>query len=219
MRLRTLAALVVVLAVAGCASKRAPVIGNAAEPPTAATSDPGTATPRPVDDSVTDRVVAVVNNDAITLSELQESVAIYRYENRDRAAAPDEELYRMFLTKMIDSRLQLQEAEREKITVDDTEVEDEMRDRMKRLGAKSMADLEAMVKAEGISMAALKNRMRDALRINKVVRRKVALRISVTDPEVDQYVAENQEKLETGLSYHARHILIAPADPSDAAWE
>jgi peptidyl-prolyl cis-trans isomerase SurA len=220
MRLRALPPLVAVLVMAGCASSRAPVARPATEPPkAAATPELETTTPRHVDENIADRIVAVVNNDAITLSELQESVAIYRYENRDRAAASDEELYRMFLTRMIDSRLQLQEAEREKITVEDNEVEEEMRDRMTRLGAKSMAELEAMVKAEGVSMASLKNRMRDALRINKVVRRKVALRISVTEAEVDQYVADNREKLETGLGYHARHILIAPAGPADADWE
>ena len=168
---------------------------------------------------MTDRIVATVNNDAITLGELQESVAIYRYENRDRAATSDDELYRMFLTRMIDNRLQLQEAEREKITVDDIEVEEEMSSRMKNLGANSMAELEAMVKAEGITMVALKARMKDALRVAKVVRRKVALRISVTDQEVDEYVATNRDKLETGLGYHARHILIVPDGDSDAAWE
>jgi peptidyl-prolyl cis-trans isomerase SurA len=172
-----------------------------------------------LDDNVTDRVVAIVNNDAITLGELQEQVAIYRYENRDRVSASDDDLYRMFLTRLIDNRLQLQEAEREKITVDDSEVEEEMRDRMKRVGAKSLPELEAMIKAEGINMVSLKTRMRETLRMSKVVRRKVALRISVTEEEVDRYVAENREKLETGLSYHARHILIVPETDSDAGWE
>jgi parvulin-like peptidyl-prolyl isomerase len=51
------------------------------------------------------------------------------------------------------------------------------------------------------------------------VRRKVALRISVTDQEVDQYVAANRDKLETGLGYHARHILVVPDGDSDVAWE
>jgi parvulin-like peptidyl-prolyl isomerase len=57
--------------------------------------------------------------------------------------------------------------------------------------------------------------------VQKVIRRKVALRVSVTDDEISRYLAENRARLETGLSYHARHILIVPEEgsASDAAWE
>src|SRR5437764_353131 len=71
------------------------------------------------DEGIADRVVAVVNNDAITLSELQETIVAYRAENRETRSggASDAELAKQFLPKLIDSRLQLQEADREKTTV------------------------------------------------------------------------------------------------------
>jgi parvulin-like peptidyl-prolyl isomerase len=65
----------------------------------------------------------------------------------------------------------------------------------------------------------VKKRLRDSLRVSKVIRRRVTLRVSVTDPEITQYIEENRAKLETGLSYHARHILIVPTADTDAAWE
>ena len=46
----------------------------------------------------------------------------------------------------------------------------------------------------------------------KIMRRKVTLRIWVTEGEIMAYLVKNREKLETGLSYHARHILISPRD-------
>jgi peptidyl-prolyl cis-trans isomerase SurA len=171
-----------------------------------------------LDEHVLDRVVAVVNNDAITLGELQENVAMYRQENRG-VATSDEELARQFLGRLIDLRLQLQEAERERIVVEDAEVNEELADRMKRFGAQSLQELEALVKGQGLTMDAVRRKVRESLRVAKVIRRKVALRISVTEPEVDRHLAENRDKLETGLSYHARHILITPASGSDAAWE
>ena len=64
-----------------------------------------------------------------------------------------------------------------------------------------------------------RSRLRDSLRVNKVIRRRVALRVSVTEPEINRYIEENRGKLDTGLSYHARHILIVPADDTDAGWE
>src|SRR5207253_8653677 len=40
------------------------------------------------------------------------------------------------------------------------------------------------------------------------------------EEEVSQYLEANRAKLETGLSYHAAHILIVPeTGPEDAAWE
>src|SRR5437867_7711440 len=85
------------------------------------------------DGGVADRVVAVVNNDAITLSELQETIVAYRAENRQaRSGAPtDAELAKQFLPRLIDSRLQLQEADRERITVEEQEVHEEINERIK----------------------------------------------------------------------------------------
>lgn len=179
------------------------------------------ANPAAPDESVTDRVLAVVNNDAITLSDLQEAIAVYQYENRDRAPAPANELAPQFLTRMIDNRLQIQEAEREKIVIEDIEIEEELADRLKKMNVKSREEFDSMLKAQGLSIDAVKRRISDEIRRNRVVGRKVRLRISVTEAEVTQYLEANRAKLETGLTYHARHILIQPdaGGASDAAWE
>jgi peptidyl-prolyl cis-trans isomerase SurA len=171
------------------------------------------------DDTVADRIVAVVNNDAITLAELQENILMFRQENRQQPPMSDEELGRQFLTRLIDNRLQLQEAERDKIVVDDTELNEELAERMKRFGTKTTEEFETLVKGQGLTLDAVKKRLRDSLRVAKVIRRKVTLRVSVTDPEITKYIEENRVKLETGLTYHARHILIVPASDTDAGWE
>jgi len=116
---------------------------------------PGDVRIRPTehDDGVADRVVAVVNNDAITLSELQETIVAYRAENRQgRGGGPsDDELAKQFLPKLIDGRLQLQEAERERITVEDHEVTDEIAERIKMYNTKSVEEFEKLIKEQGIT--------------------------------------------------------------------
>jgi len=170
---------------------------------------------------VTDRVLAIVNNDAITLSEIQEAIAVYKYENRDRAGSESsDQLVQQFLTRMIDSRLQVQEAEREKIVIEESEIDEELFDRIKKMNMKSKEEFEAAIKAQGIPMAAIRKRIADELRRGRIVSRKVRLRVSVTEEEVTQYLEANRPKLETGLAYHARHILIVPeTGAEDAAWE
>lgn len=221
------------LAVGGCAMPSwVPWLGkrkNQPKPPAVAAAPRDAVPPRvekpveprpaaPVDDRVTDRVVAVVNNDAITLAELQEALAVYKYENHQREA-PSDELTHEFLTKMIENRLEMQEADREKIVVDDSEVEEELADRIKKVNVKSVEEFERLVKAQGLTMEAIKKRLRDGIKVSRLVRRKVAVRVTVTDAEIAKYLEANRQKLETGLSYHARHILIVPEADSDAGWE
>ena len=107
----------------------------------------------PPDERVTDRVLAIVNNDAITLSEIQEAIAVYKYENRDRATESSDQLVQQFLTRMIDSRLQVQEAEREKIVIDEAEIDEELADRIKKMNMKNREEFEAALRAQGIPMA------------------------------------------------------------------
>ncbi|MBI1735600.1 MAG: peptidylprolyl isomerase [Candidatus Rokubacteria bacterium] len=223
-----LLAVLVALALAGCAMPswmpfggKKPVAGPAPRPPEPPTDRlPDRVRSAPADDdAIADRIVAVVNNDAITLGELQESIAAWRRENRQRSGPTDSELASQFLNRLIDARLQLQEADREKITVDDAEVTEELADFVKKVGVPDMAALEASLKAEGVTMESLRKRLRERLRMGRLIRRKVALRVSVTEAEIDKYVEANRPKLETGLSYHARHILIAPDGTSEAAWD
>lgn len=231
---RLLGPALVTLALAGCSMPQwMPFVGQEkiakdepppkAAPPTAAVPVRLSAAGQkssPPDERVTDRVLAIVNNDAITLSEIQEAIAFYRYENRDRTPENSDQLIQQFLTRMIDSRLQVQEAEREKIVIEEREIDEELAERITKMNMKSKEEFEAAIKAQGIPMAAIRKRIADELRRGRIVSRKVRLRVSVTEEEVTQYLEANRPKLETGLSYHARHILILPeAGAEDAAWE
>ena len=181
---------------------------------------PGDVRQRPVEDNdeVSDRIIAVVNNDAITMNELLESILVSRTENRSGGPS-DDELRTESLARLIDNRLQLQEAEREKITVEDVELNEEFQDRIKRYNVKNEEEFEKLVKAQGVTVDSIKKRLRDTLRVAKLIRRKVTARVSVTEDEITQYLEDNRSKLETGLSYHARHILIPPEGDTDTAWE
>lgn len=239
MRARPLAVALAATFLGGCAVPTMPSwmpwVGTPKAPPPAVTASSTSRpdafeTPKPgdvrlrrvedTDEAVADRIIAVVNNDAITLGELQESIVSYRAENpKQRPGPTDEELRRDFLNRLIDNRLQLQEADREKVVVEEIELTEEFLDRIKRYGAKTEEEFEKLVRGQGVTVEAIKKRLREGLKVQKLVRRKVTLRVSVTEAEITQYLEENRAKLETGLSFHARHILITPETASDAGWE
>lgn len=169
---------------------------------------------------VVDRVVAVVNQDVITLSELQEAVALFLQQNREKPPSPAEqpELERKILERLVDHQLQVQEALREKIEVSDEEVKEAVEEFVSRSGM-DRPQLEAQLRRQGISWEALRRELREQLLVRKVVRRRVHGRISVTNGEVEAYFKENREKFETGLKFRVRHLAILATPPdSDAAW-
>jgi peptidyl-prolyl cis-trans isomerase SurA len=229
-----LAPVLFALALAGCTIPQwnpawvpawVPVLGSdrGTAPPARPAAPPRVVERPPVridEDDFTERVVAVVNNDAITLGELEEAMAATRADARQRPPGNDEQVRREFLNRFIETRLQLQEAEREKVAVDEAEIDEELLERIKKTNLKDLEEFKAALKGQGLSYDSVRKRLRDNIKLAKVVRRKVTIRISVTEPEIDRFLAENRDKLETGLAYHARHILIVPEGGThDAAWE
>jgi peptidyl-prolyl cis-trans isomerase SurA len=121
---------------------------------------------------------------------------------------------------MVQNRIQLQQAEREKIVVDDAELAGEIAEIMKKVGAPNQAALEQMVIAQGMTMDRFKKRLRDQLMVQRLTRRKVVLRVTVTGQEIDRYLTENREKLETGLTFEAQHMLFVPeGSRGEEGWE
>ncbi|PYM86735.1 MAG: hypothetical protein DME09_01485 [Candidatus Rokuibacteriota bacterium] len=220
--------LLVGLALGGCASwlpfagTKRPRVEKVVTPPTppaAAAAAGAVVAPLADGDGVVDRIVAVVNDDVITLTELREQVLYYKVEAHGEEVPDDDRLARQLLDRLIESRLQLQEAGREKVTVDEAEVTEEIASRMKKLELSTVQEFEDAVKKQGLTLDQIKKRLREQLMVAKVIRRKVSFRVSVTEQEVDHYLQENREKLETGLTYHARHILVVPeGERTDAGW-
>lgn len=206
-------------AVGGCRSAPPPL------PPVPAAGGPllapSGAAAVPDDQALVDRVVAVVNEDVITMSELQEHLILSLREAREAAPSADqlEALERTVLARMVDHKLQLQEARRERIEVLDEEVSAVVEDFVRRNGG-DRARIEAQLRAQGLTWAAVRREFRDQLMVQKIRGRRVIRRATVTEAEVDAYVAENRGRLESALRYHARHIAV-PAEPPDSptAWE
>jgi len=220
------------VAVAGCSAPSwMPLAGKpkAPEPPpppppSSESRAPILSRPAPSSDSdaVVDRVICVINSDAVTLYELDEAEAFYLYENKMQPP-PDAEraaLREKVLNGIVEKRLQLQQAEKEKLTVEDSEMKEQLDEIQKKLGATTQAQFEEQVKAQGLTYEGMKKRLYDQLMIQRIIRRRVALRVTVTEEDIDQYLNANREKLETGLTFEARHILFLPqAGAGEDGWQ
>jgi peptidyl-prolyl cis-trans isomerase SurA len=176
----------------------------------------------PDSEAVVDRVICVINSDAVTLYELDEAEAFYLYENKMQPPAEEERaaLREKVLNGIVEKRLQLQQAEKEKLVVEDSEMKEQLDEIRKKLGATTEAQFEEQVKAQGLTLEGVKKRLYDQLMIQRIIRRRVALRVTVTEEDIDQYLNANREKLETGLTFEARHILFLPqAGAGEDGWQ
>jgi peptidyl-prolyl cis-trans isomerase SurA len=233
--MRLVLPLLLAAGLAGCAVPSwVPLVGKdkPAAPGAPATAAPAPPPPRtrlaanaqrlPDSQAVVDRVICVVNNDAITLYELDEAEAHYVYENKQQPETEQarQELRDQLLNNIIENRIQLQQAEREKIVIEDSDIQEQVADIMKKVNASSAREFDDVLKSQGLTLDGLKKRIREQLLVQRLIRRKVALRISVTEQEIDRYLAANRGKLETGLTFEAHHMLFLPeAGKDEEGWQ
>ena len=210
-----------VMAAAGCKGAPPPL------PPLPPSSGslllaPQAAPEAPPDQSLVDRVVAVVNEDVITMSELHENVLLFLRDNKEavpEAGPARDEVYHRILSRMIDNRLQIQEARREKVEVTDDELRERVDDFVARNGG-NREKVGEQLQAQGFTWEQIRRELRESLLAQKIRSRRVSRRATITEAEVDAYVNENRPKLEQGLKYHSRHIAVLAQPPdSSAAWE
>lgn len=179
--------------------------------------------PAPLADTQTlvDRVVAEVNGEVITMSELQEAMFLHLRETRAPSPGTGEatvELQRGVLKRLVDYRLQVQEARRERIQVTDEEIQAAI-DGIARRSPEDRAELDRL-RADRGGWGQVRRELHERLLVQRIRGRRVSGRASVTEAEVDAYVAANRGKLEADLKYHPRHIAVLAQPPDQPpAWE
>ncbi|WP_163340177.1 peptidylprolyl isomerase [Desulfopila sp. IMCC35008] len=153
-----------------------------------------------------DRIVAVVNDDIITLSELdEEAEGIYQ---RIAASVPSEQLQNelmkareQILDTLIDKRLIAQKAEEQKLSVSDAEVEQALQDVLSRTGM-TMQDLVGKLHESGVTEEVYRSTLKSQLLQNKLISNDVQRKIIVTDEMMlDYYDLNYTSKVDEGSYY------------------
>jgi len=159
-----------------------------------------------------DRVVAVVNNEVITWSELYR---IMESEASEQVRAlPDAERNSVFKTnesafleRLIDMRLQIQDAKRMGLQVREDEVKQAI-ENIKKKYQMSDAALEESLKKEGMTFDEYKKKLSEQILISQVVNHQIRSKIVVTDEQVRQYI-ENHPGYSPGEEeFRLRQIFI-----------
>ena len=161
---------------------------------------------------VADRIVAVVNDEVITLSELNNAFEPYlerftaNYQGPDREKALSETKTTL-LNRMIDNLLMEQESRKTGVTVRNEEVTDAINDMQKQRKISPEEFLKAMQR-EGITLDAYRKDIRDQLVRLKLIRRDIKSKVAVTDEEIGEYYRKHREDYDGKEAVRIRQILL-----------
>ncbi len=164
-----------------------------------------------------DRIVAIVNEDVIVWSELEERIREVRSQLTSSGTSPPpyHVLQNQVLERLIIERLQLQVADRTGIRVDDNALNAAIAD-MAQKNNLSLRDFRDILRRDGYDFAEFREQVRDQMRIAQVRQRNVGDRIVVSERDVDNFLANQSNRSAPDREYHIAHILVALPEGASA---
>ena len=164
-----------------------------------------------------DKIVAVVNDDVITSTELDTRLHSIKEQlkNQSSPMPSDAALKKQVLDRMILASLQLQLADKNGIRVDD-ETLNRTIERIAADNKLSLTEFRSVLEKEGYDFPTFREDIRREILISRVQQRQVTDRIMVTEQEIDNFLATQRAQGNTGAEYHLAHILIAVPDASSS---
>lgn len=159
---------------------------------------------------ILDKVVAVVNDEIITQSELDQLLGpVYEqfrkaYSGSDFSRKMEEARYGL-LMQLIEDRLVYQEAKRLGIEV----TEEEINERLESFKEKfKKDDFERLLREQGLSVSKLKDRYKEQISIRKLHQMQVRGKVIVTPLEVEDYYKQHVNEFTEDEKIRVRTITI-----------
>jgi peptidyl-prolyl cis-trans isomerase SurA len=171
---------------------------------------------------VVDRIVAVVNDEIITLYDLNEALKPYKANVQALGYSPVKERETLFklrsdlLNKLVDQKLADQQIKRNKITISTQEI-DRTIERIKESRSYTDEDLRAGLAEQGLTIEEYRENLKNQLLRGKLVNREVKSKIVITSEEIKKYYNAHREKYTGKTKYHLWNIFMRFSRSTDEA--
>nr|WP_254797369.1 peptidylprolyl isomerase [Pseudomonas aromaticivorans] len=164
-----------------------------------------------------DRVVAIVDNDVIMQSQLDQRLDEVRQNLAKRGGdlPPRDALAPQVLERLIVENLQLQMGERSGIRIGDEELNRAMATIAQRNNL-SLEQFRAALARDGLSYDDAREQVRREMVVSRVRQRRVAERIQVSPQEVQNFLASDLGKLQLSEEFRLANILVPLSEGSSA---
>jgi peptidyl-prolyl cis-trans isomerase SurA len=164
-----------------------------------------------------DRVVAVVNDEAITQYDLDDAKRIVLQQLKQQNVQPPAQdvLDKQVLERMMTERSLLQFAKENGVRVDDTMIERAIL-RIAQENKLSAEDFRKALAKENIDYPRYREDVRHELTVQRLREREVDSKITVSDAEVEQYLATLKSQSSGDAEYKLAHILVMVPEQASA---
>ncbi len=156
-----------------------------------------------------DHIIAVVNNDVITRVELDNRVKLVKKQLGTRTQLPDDAILRkQVLDRIIMEKIQLQIAKRAGIRINDETIT-RVIENIAKGNKLSLKQFQAVLNRDNMSFASFRENVKNELVINELRKRQVKNKITVSEQEVNNYLANKANIKNHDEEYRLSDILIA----------
>lgn len=165
-----------------------------------------------------DRIVAIVDNDVVMQSQLDQRIREVQQtiEKRGAEMPPTDVMQQQVLERLITENLQLQIGERSGIRISDEELNQALATIAQRNNM-TLEQFRDALQRDGLSLETAREQIRREMIINRVRQRRIAERIQVSNQEVENFLASDLGKLQLSEEYRLANILIPVPESSDSS--
>ena len=167
-------------------------------------------------------IAAIVDENVVLQSELQQRLVDirYQYTTRQQTLPPDDILKRQVLEQLILERIQLSQAERAGVRIDDNSLNASITE-IASQNAMTLAEFRAKLEGEKQgSYGQVREQIRREMMISRLRNKRVGDRIHITEQDIDNFLASPQSELALETEYRLAHLTInvpESANPQDWA--
>lgn len=160
-----------------------------------------------------DRIVAVVDNNVITASELDDQIATIRLQLRQQnmQMPSSQTLHKQVLERAILEQIQMHLAETNGIRIDD----ESLNQTISGIAAQNnmtLAQFREALQEDGYDFIKFRENTRKEIILRRLRQQYVDSRVLITDQEVDNFLATQRRQGNGSDEYHIGHILVALPD-------
>ena len=164
------------------------------------------------------RVVAIVNNQVITLYELNKTIKEMTGYSAEDLRLRDEQQFldarKQILYRIIDDKIAEEKIKELKINISERQI-DAAIERIKSDNHMTQEDLVARVQVDGVTYEKYRERIKGQIERAQLIEYEVKSKIIISEADISRYYEENKEHFGTGDTVRLASIFLVRKSPDD----
>ena len=159
------------------------------------------------------RILATVNDEAISSLDLQQRKTLTRLLSKDKTLLKDKNADKKMLDQLIDEKLKIQEAKRQGVGLSSQEIDKIIAEAVRQNGY-SLEELKALLKKNGVDFSVVENMIKSDFLFLRAVRKQAGQRADISESEINTRYKELEDALKT-KQYFLSEIVVPVKDEKD----